>query len=214
MRIAVLIPSRGLVHSRTMQSILREIRHKKFTYGIFFTNDLPIPESHNALTRKALDWLADYLWFVEEDILVPRHTLEKMIALHKPIVAVDYPVGEKRYSCIAKKQGKILWCGLGCTLIDRGVFDKIGYPWFETNKTARITSEDPFEYKLEDIPNKYGGHDILFGIKAREKGVEIAQLEGVTAGHIKPILMGDGRTNSGAHKFEVWKTIENFQNYN
>jgi hypothetical protein len=181
---------------------------------MFLTHDLPIPDAQNELVRQAMKWGATYLFFVEEDMLVPNGALDSLLALETDISAVDYPVGEKRYSCIAKKGEEILWCGLGCTLIHRDVFDKIGKPWFETDKTVRIISTSPFEYVIdEDIPYKYGGHDILFGIKAREKGVGIAQLEGVIAGHIKPVEAGKEGFNDGVHKFEVWNKIQNFQNY-
>ena len=214
MKIAVCIASRGLVHSRTMESVFKNLRGNK-EWKVFFTHDQPIPHAQNALVKAALEWNANYLWFVEEDMLIPNGTLAKMLGLEKDMVAVDYPVGEKRYGCIARKKGEILWCGLGCTLIHKGVFGKIGWPWFEADKTVRITSEDPFEYVIDEkIPYKYGGHDILFGIRVREKGVEITQLEGITAGHIKPVETGKDGSNDGIHKFEVWNTIENFQSYN
>ena len=215
MKLAILIPSRGLINSRTIESVLENIYDSHFYYKFFFTHDLPIPDAQNTLVRRALDWEADYLWFVEEDMLIPKDTLQKMYMLMQPIVAVDYPVGEKRYGCIARKAGEILWFGLGCTLIHDEVFEEIKEPWFETSKTVRITNEDPFEYVIDkNVPNKYGGHDILFGLKAKEKGVEIMQLEGVTAGHIKPVETGREGSNSGIHKFEIWNVIKNFQNYN
>jgi len=214
MKIGVCIASRGLIHSRTLESVFKNLR-KGCRWRIFLTHDMPIPDAQNSLVSQAMKWGATYLFFVEEDMLVPDRTLESLLALEKPISAVDYPVGEGRYSCIARKGDEILWCGLGCTLIHRNVFDKIGKPWFETDKTVRITNEDPFEYVIdENIPYKYGGHDILFGIKVREKGVEISQLDGITAGHIKPVKTGKDGFNDGTHKFEVWNEIKNFQNYN
>lgn len=210
MKIAVCIASRGLVHSRTIESVLKNVQDN---WKLFFTHDQPIPDAQNSLVKKALEWGADYLWFVEEDMLTPERTLKEMLKEDKEVIALDYPVGEKRYSCIARKNGEILWCGLGCTLIKREVFEKIGEPYFEADKTVRITSHDPFEYEIdENTPYKYGGHDILFGIKIREKGVEISQLEG-TAGHIKPVTEGTQGSNTGTHEFEVWNEIKNYQTY-
>ena len=214
MKIAICIASRGLIHSKTLESVCNNLR-KGYRWRMFFTHDLPIPDAQNDLVARAMKWGATYLFFVEEDMFIPKHTLNRMLEEKKPIMAVDYPVGDKRYSCIARKKGEILWCGLGCTLIHRNVFDKIGKPWFETDKTVRITSEDPFEYVIDEgIPYKYGGHDILFGVRAREKGVEISQLDGITAGHIKPVSSGKDGSNDGIHKFEVWREILNFQHYN
>lgn len=215
MKIVTCIASRGLVHSRTMESVLKNLQSRsKDRCKIIFTHDQPIPQAQNSLVGKALKLKADYLWFVEEDMLLPNKVINRMLEMNKPVVAVDYAVGEKRYSTIAYQNGEILWCGLGCTLIKREVFDKIGYPWFEADKTVRITSQKPFRYVIdEDVPYKYGGHDILFGLKCKEKGVEISQLKGVTAGHIKPVETGRDGSNDGTHKFEVWKNIRNFQNY-
>ena len=215
MNLAICIATRGLVHSRTVESVLKNIQETNFICKFFFTHDLSIPDAQNKLVQDALDWGADYLWFVEEDMLIPDDTFSKMYQMGGQVVAVDYPVGEKRYNCIARKQGQILWSGLGCTLFRREVFEIIPPPWFEINKTVRITNEDPFEYVIDEkVSYKYGGHDILFGLKCREKGVVIVQLEGITAGHIKPVESGKSGYNDGIHKFEVWNEIKNFQNYN
>ena len=222
MKIALCMATRGILNSRTIESVLDNLEevsnssigsvvYEKF----FFTHNLPIPESQNDMVKRALKWGAHSLWFVEEDMLIPPGTLSKMIHLGKEYVAVDYPVGEKRCGCIARKKGEILWSGLGCTLIHDSVFKKIEKPWFEIDRTVRITNEDPFEYVIDEgIPYKYGGHDILFGIKVREKGVEITQLKGVTAGHIKPVKTGRMDSNNGTHEFEVWNEIKQFQDYN
>jgi hypothetical protein len=215
MNLAICIASRGLVHSRTIESVLKNIYGAKFATKFFFTHDLPIPDAQNKLVEDALEWGADYLWFVEEDMLIPLSTFQKFFPMKSLVMAVDYPVGEKKYSCIARKQGEILWTGIGCTLFKSEVFEIIPPPWFEADKTVRITNEDPFEYVIdENVPYKYGGHDILFGLKCKEKGVVITQLEGITAGHIKPKSSGKSGYNDGIHEFEVWDKIENFQNYN
>lgn len=213
MKLAICLATRGKVHSRTIESVLKNLGN--YSWEMFLTHDLPIPEAQNNLVKRAMEWGANWLWFVEEDMLIPYETLGRMLELQLDYVAVDYPVGEKRASCIARKNGEILWTGLGCTLMHRRVFEKIEEPWFETHRSVRITSQDPYEYVIDDnIPFKYGGHDIMLGIKAREKGVELTQLDGVTAGHIKPVATGQEGSNSGTYKFEIWNEIKEFQNYN
>lgn len=221
MKLAICIATRGLVHSRTIESVYKNIEPNLTPtdeYKFFFTHDMVIPDAQNKLVVDAMVWGADYLWFVEEDMLIPDGVLQGMLAENKPVMAVDYPVGEKRYSTLAIKGGEILWCGLGCTLFARDVFEKTKGKeygkWFETDKTVRITDKDKMEYVIdENVPYKYGGHDILFGIKLRENGIPIVRLPGVIAGHMRVEDYGKRETNSGVHTIKTMDRIENYQLY-
>jgi len=218
MKLIVCIASRGLVHSRTIESVLRNVRSLEmpelFEWEIVFTNDLPIPDAQNDLVRQALRKKADALWFVEEDMLIPDGTLKKMFKSNAPVVAVDYPVGPKNYSTICKIDGKIEWCALGCTLLDKKVFRMIEDPWFETNKTIKIIDPLKMKYIIDhDTPSKYGGQDVMFGIKLKARGIEIQEVEGVVAGHIKMIKKGARESNNGVHEVEIRETIDMYQNY-
>lgn len=215
MRIGICVPSRGLIHSRTIESIEENISDlKAHEIKYFFTHNLPIPDAQNKLVDKVLDWKADWLFFIEEDNLIPKGTFKKMLDKNADVIAVDYPVGEKRCSTICRKNGKILWCGLGCTLINTKVFKKIKKPYFRTDKTFRIVSKEPFEVIEEDIPNKYGGHDIWFGMSLNKVGIQIDQLPNVIAGHIKAKKSDKLQVNDDFYDFEIWNKIEMFQNYN
>lgn len=221
MKIAVCIPSRGLIHSRTIETVianLNELPEKEAIIRLFLTHDRPIPEAQNKLVERAKKWGANLFWFCEEDNFIPQGTLLKMIRFlftnDCGVVAVDYPVGEKRCSTIARKNGEILWTGLGCTLVRREVFDKLNKPYFRTDRTFRIISKDPLELLEERVPNKYGGQDIWFGMSCKKAGIPIYQLPDIIAGHIKPKLIGKNGTNGGFHEFEIWDEIKTFQNYN
>jgi hypothetical protein len=170
MKIAIVTPSRGLVHTRTMESIYETVKLAKAFDDIiwehFFSHDKPIPQAQNYLIKKALDWEADYILSVEEDNIIPREGLKKM--LHKMrlppvgVVCIDYPVTAKGVGGVCRKNNKIMWCGLGCTLIASWVFEKIDKPWFDTSYSWLIKSKNPLELERIDVPNKYGGHDINF----------------------------------------------------
>ena len=216
MRLAVCLASRGLIHSRTIESIEKNIEDLNGAHEIkrFFTHNLPIPDAQNELVEKALKWKADCLFFVEEDNLIPKGVLKRMLLKNVDVVAVDYPVGEKKYSTICRKNGKILWCGLGCSLIKGEVFKKLKKPYFRTDKTFRIISKEPFEIIEENIPNKYGGHDIWFGMSLNRIGILIDQLPNVVAGHIKPKNSDKLQLNDDFYNFEIWDEILNYQNYN
>jgi len=215
MKITVLIATRGIVHSRMIESVLKNLNQvQDLEWKFFFTHDLPIPDAQNTLVRNALEWNPDYYWFVEEDMLIPDTALFNMIGLAGDVVAVDYPVGESQCGCVCKKAGEILWCGLGCTLIDSRVIKAMSDPWFRTDKTVRITNLEKMEFVIDEkVPYKYGGHDILFGIEVREKGFKITQVPEMTAGHMKVIQEGRSGFNKGTHQIEIVDKIRNFQIY-
>lgn len=206
--ICTLIASRGLIHSRTMECVLNELCCQD---RVLFTHNLPIPDAQNNLVERALATRATHFWFVEEDNTFPQGTLIKMLELNQPVVAVDYPVGEKQYSTIMRKNGEIMWCGLGCTLIQRTVFEALEKPWFKIDHSWKITNLERMDIERIEIPNKYGGHDINFGMELHEKGIPIHQLPDVVGGHLrgKPT----NGTNNDIYTFTEFKEILNYQNY-
>ena len=215
-KICTLIASRGLVHSRTIQSVwdnLKDIELYPGSHYMILSHDLPIPDAQNFLVREAMTTDCTHLWFVEEDNTFPIGTLFKMLAEGMPVVAVDYPVGEKAYSTLMEKDGKIWWCGLGCTLIDRQVFEDVPEPWFRTDKTWRITNADTMEMVEEDVPNKYGGHDIYFGMQLKKHGIPITTLKNITAGHLRVIDDTPRGSNTGSHYIEEYTDIKNYQRF-
>jgi hypothetical protein len=191
MKIAVVLPTRGLIFTEVMVALLREL--KGYEYSIFMSWDRVIPDSHNELTKEAL--LADYILFLEEDVVMPEGSLEKMIG-KGDIVALDY--GVQGYSCITTFQGENMWCGLGCTLVKREVFEKLEYPYFRSDK-ALLLNDWPEIKWIEAGEQAYGGHDIYFGIKAREKGFKIIKAEG-EARHLKLESLGRPEINKGLHQ--------------
>jgi hypothetical protein len=206
--VGTLIASRGLIHTRTMECVLKNLIADSF---VLFSHDRPIPDAQNYLVEEALKTKASHFWFVEEDNTFPDETLTEMLAMNKMVVAVDYPVGDKQYSTIMRKDGKIYWCGLGCTLISRQVFEQLDKPWFRTDYSWKIINMETMELKRSDVPNKYGGHDINFGLSLLERGIEIAQLPNIVGGHLR------GRPTNGTNKdvytFNEMKEILHYQNY-
>lgn len=191
-KIGVVLPTRGLVFTEVIQSIQKELA--RFTYEIFMSHNLPIPDGHNLLTKQALEAGCDYVLFIEEDVVLPHDAVWKMIDKGN-IVAIDYGVNE--WSCITKRNDEILWCGLGCTLVKKEVFDKLEYPYFRSDKSLLLNDWPKITWK--DAGNQaYGGQDIWFCMQAREKGFKITQADG-EARHLKLESLGQVGINSGAH---------------
>jgi hypothetical protein len=202
MKIAVLCTSRGLIFADTIDSLIENL--KGYNWEFISVSGLPIPEAQNEAVKRALKGSSDYFFWVEEDVVIPSGSLKEMIEMDKDVVCVDYPVAGG-WSTIKRADGEIKHCGLGCTLMKRKVFEKIPKPWFETDKSL-----DAKTGRVLDIPMKYGGHDIFFGIKLRNYGFKIHQLEGVECGHLRCPDLNRRESNNGTYQINLLPIISKF----
>lgn len=187
-KVAIGIPSRGLIHSRTIESVIKNAEDKTVVW--LFSHGLAIPDCFNKLVDDFLKTNATHLWIVEEDMAIPDNLLEKMLAEKDPIVTVDYPV-VRSYPTISKN-GKYTLGGTGCILIKRKVFETIGKPYFESIARDASTLE-PIEGSV------WGGQDMDFYIKAQDKGFSVTVLKS-KVGQYYVDEMGVPQTNDGFHK--------------
>lgn len=208
MKIGVIVPTRGLVFTRVIEA-LEEIR-QGYELKVYLSHDQVIPDGHNSLTVKALEDGCDYIWFVEEDTVPQAGSLEKLLAANKAIACIDY--GVSGWSCIARnEQGEILWCGLGCTLVKREVFEKLEQPYFRVDKSLRLRDWTWTDLPASYIEKKnYGSLDIWFCWQARLKGFEIGQVEG-ECDHLLLKSLGQRERNHGLHEIELKPRITKHQ---
>lgn len=195
MKIGVILPSRGLVFAEVEDSISRNL--KGYDYFVYRSWDKKIPDCENELVDIALQNGSDYLFFCEEDTVMPDGGFGELLKAGADIACIDY--GVAGWSCITrdKNTNEILWCGLGCTLIKREVFEKLEKPYFKSDKQLLLNFWP--EIRWIDAPrNAYGGQDIYFCIKAREKGFTIKQVEGECK-HLKLLGLGRPGINNGLH---------------
>lgn len=206
--IGVILPTRGLVFTQVEEAL--ELIRRDHDIRIYRSHDLPIPDGHNKLAELALKDGCDYLWFVEEDTVPLAGSLERMLQANGDIVCTDY--GVFGWGCVTKnEQGEILWCGLGCTLINRRVFELLEPPYFRSDKTLRLN-----DWTWVDLPGEYvttrgyGNLDIWFCWQARAKGFSITQVEGECE-HLELIALGKRGSNSGLHDIHTRPKIEKQQ---
>lgn len=207
MKIGVILATRGLVFTRVEDAIARNL--KGLSYWVYRSHDLTIPDCQNVLVDQALTDGCTHLFFVEEDTVMPELAFNHMIATNGDITCIDY--GVAGYSCITrdKNTNEVLWCGLGCTLIKREVFENLEKPYFRSDK-ALLLNFWP-EIRWSD-PGKqaYGGQDIYFCIQARLKGYKITQVPGECE-HLKLDELGQREINNGLHQISQKPVISKHQ---
>lgn len=209
MRISVVLPTRGIVFTEVLER-LEELRHSTIRHGeaidmhVFYSKDLGIPDAQNTLIDKALAVDPEYVLFIEEDTIPIDDAFRLMVNAESDIAFIDY--GVAGWSCSARSNtGEILWCGLGCTLVSRRVFEGLQKPYFRTDKTLRLN-----DWQWIDKGAKYGGQDIWFCSKAREAGFKITQVTGECK-HMKIDALATPEVNNGRHVISQKPVIEKIQ---
>jgi hypothetical protein len=202
-KLAVILPSRGLLYSQTFEELLREL--EPYNYQIFFAHEMGLPDCFNIPTEQALaDPDVFALLLVEDDMIIPKGMLKRMFEVNYPVVAMDYPFRQNGdATTLHDPDGKAFWTGTGFMLIARSVLDKMPKPIWRTDRTF-----DPFVDKdtIHFWPRKldkvfYGLHDLNFGLTLYSAGLPI-HVMAQTGGQRKLRKMGDRLTNDGAHQID------------
>lgn len=206
MKLAVVLPSRGLLFSQSFEELLDEL--KPFSHKIYFSHNRPIPDCFNEPLEKALkDKTVTHILFCEDDMALPKGILKKMLDLNVPATALDYPFKENGEATILHDpQGYALYSGTGFLLVWREIFDKMPKPVFRTDLAWDVRIEKGTLYMWPRDVSKiktYGLHDINFGLQLWTNGYPI--VPAAPAGQRKLVALGRKNTNSGAH---IIRTID------
>lgn len=210
MKIAVILPSRGLIFSKTADELLQNLQN--FDYDIFFSHGRSIPDCFEKPLTQALKSDYTHFWFVEDDMCLPSETLQKLLDADSDVAAMDYPVSKQGQGAVFKNsEGEVIFTGTGCLLVKHKVFDRLESPYFRTDirwgainygKFIRLTANRVVNPSLEG----YGLHDTHFGIRLYCEGIKTV-IVGQT-GQRKLIELGKSGSNDGAHKIEEWHDIK------
>lgn len=205
-KLGVILPTRGLVFTEVEMALAENL--SGFNNKIYRSFDLKIPECQNVLVEKALKEHCTDLLFVEEDTVMPENALADLLLADADIGCVDY--GVAGYSCITREKntGDILWCGLGCTLVKRRVFEKMNMPYFKDDK-LQLNFWPEIRWQKAGW-QEYGGQDIYFCVKAREQGFTIKQVPGECR-HLKLENLGRSEVNNGLHMVSEKPRITKYQ---
>lgn len=199
-KIIAVVCTRGVIFAKTIKSL-----QSNGIDGFLVIDSLGIPDAQNEAVKEALKTECTHIWFVEDDMEFMSGTLQKLLDTQAPIACADYPV-DNGYSTIHREGELIKNCGLGCTLINRDVFEKLDYPWFRTDKS--ISAKDG---SVLDQPYKYGGQDIWFGRMAREAGYTIKQTEGLEVSHLRCAELSRNENNNGCYQIRPLPPVSKWQ---
>jgi len=170
--------------------------------NIRWSSGAPFDHARNELCRSALREGYDYVFFLDDDVLAPPYAIVNLMARNLPIISGMYFRRNPPHAPVAQivnKDGMPRWLdefkigelvevchvGAGCLLIQRNVFDKIGYPWFEwlcdryDLPVPQRTSEDfTFCRKAKDA-----GYKIIVdtSVQCIHAGLSASSIEGMKA---------------------------------
>jgi hypothetical protein len=207
MKIAICVPSRGLIFSKTTECIsdgiiaLTKLGHE---VKYFATHDLPIPDCHNECTIKAYEWRADRILYVEEDMYIPTDAFISLCITSEHMATLNYNDKNGRPHGIIEfnRNNEVVWCGLGATSVSRELLEKIDKPYFcTTRRWQRLTGPKGIYYEkvMFESPYQYGGQDVDFCMRVVKLGYKIKCLTECTARHLQLLELGKPHINQGMH---------------
>ena len=208
-KLAILLPSRGLVFSKTVEELLREVA--PYNHKIFWSHGRPIPDCFEIPTQEILkDKSFTHLLTVEEDMIIPEGTLRDAIEADKPVVAYDYPVtGSNGGTILYDIDGSAYFSGCGFLLVDMNIVRRLKPPIWRVDiewNMKQFNNRYRFDIKLVDDKKNYGQQDIAFGLRLYYNNTPIYVMP-KTIGQRKLEKRGKGRTNKGAHEIIEYMDI-------
>lgn len=202
-KLAVILPSRGLMFSETFEELLGEL--EGFNYEIYWSHGKSLPECFNEPTERALaDKDVFALLFCEDDMIIPKGVLKRMFSRSYPVVALDYPFRQDGDStCLHDPKGYAFWTGTGFLLVAKQILQNMEKPIWRTDTTyEQFIDTDTMHWwprKLDKV--HYGLHDLRFGLILYSNETPIYPMP-ETAGQRKLVKLGEAGTNNGAHEIK------------
>jgi len=168
MKIAIGVPTNRLIKSKTAESLLKLAANSKHDYRfIISTRGYNTSENRNYIATQAVKKSCDYLFFIDDDMIFPPDTLDKLLAHKKDIVGGVYMTKYEQQEPVVEyldneRPNELFKCkaiGTGMMLIKTDVFNKLPQPWFK------------YEWYKNGMVKR--SHDWIFCEDARNDGIEV-----------------------------------------
>ena len=207
-KLAVILPSRGLIFSKTVEELYRELDGLDFK--IFWSHGRPIPDCFEIPTREALkDKSFTHLLTVEEDMIIPKGAIGKMLKASKHAIAYDYPVtGSPSGTVLYDMDGTAFFTGCGILLVDMNIVRRMVFPiWRVDIAWGMKLFADRAEFNIKPGRKEdYGQQDIAFGLRLYINNIPLHVI-GET-GQRKLVKRGEGMTNQGQHEIIEYSEVK------
>lgn len=167
MKITIGIPTNRLIKPKTAKSLLQLVAHSKHEYKfVVSTRGYNTSENRNYIAAQAVKNGSDYLFFVDDDMILPPDTLDRLLAHDKDIVGGVYMTKYEVQAPVIEyldptRPSEVFKCGAigtGCLLIKISVFRKVPQIWFN--------------YEWNDNGSVKESHDWYFCHKVQRYGIE------------------------------------------
>lgn len=185
--IAVLIPTRGLIFTKTQMALIRELT--PYDHAYFYTYDLPIPDCRNALVEaaKKSEIVFTHYLMIDDDVILPEGGLKAMLEANVDVAVIDYPthwMGKGANTGTAVYSGEeLLFAGLGCVLVKADAQAKL--PPFRRGGRYMDVDKKGRKVLYGEQVNNDGGEDFEWFQDAKNAGLTIKMIPNLVAGHAK-----------------------------
>ena len=202
MSVALILPSRGLIHSRTAADLLDALSgYDLDDINFYWSHDNSIPECfNNPMLRAIENPNNDKFIIVEEDMQVPVDFIDKMEVLRLfDIAFYDYPMRQDggKMKRVTQEYSGIVLSGTGLIGFTRKAAEQL----FPLRSDMEFTLFPPMLMPAKDATKAYGQHDIYMWYKIHELGLKFTKVG--NTGHYKLIEYGEQMTNKGCHEIEL-----------
>jgi len=149
-KLAVLIPCRDTLHSAHALALAELVKFNTMNNidtHVFMDASTILLTQRERLATNAVGLNADYMLWLDSDMVFPATTAVRLLAHNEPVVAGNYIRRQKPYKGVAyKKIGdwekplsfdvqdelvSVAGVGMGCLLIKTDIFKELSKPWFD-----------------------------------------------------------------------------------
>jgi hypothetical protein len=149
-KLAVLIPCRDTLHSAHALALAELVKFNTMNdidTHVFMDASTILLTQRERLATEAVNLGADYMLWLDSDMVFPATTAVRLMKHNEPVVAANYVRRQKPYKGVAYEtigdwqnplpfdvQDELVpieGIGMGCMLIKTSIFQELSKPWFD-----------------------------------------------------------------------------------